>query len=82
MKRKMKTIPKIIIIFFVSLISFLPFYYTIVMATHSTDQVMRGLEFVPGGYLLDNLKTVTQNISWLSATVYWFLWYQQSWPCL
>lgn len=58
MKRKMKTIPKIIIIFFVSVVSFLPFYYTIVMATHSTDQVMRGLEFVPGGYLLDNLKTV------------------------
>ena len=61
MKRKIKTIPKVIIIFLVSMISFLPFYYTIVMATHSTDQVLMGLEFIPGSYLLENLKTVLNS---------------------
>ena len=55
MKRKIKTIPKVIIIFLVSMISFLPFYYTIVMATHPTDQGLMVLEFIPGSYVLVNL---------------------------
>lgn len=58
MKKFLKKLPQIIIIIIVSLVSFLPFYYTIIMATHSTDEVLMGLKFVPGNYLMNNIKMV------------------------
>ena len=54
MKKKIKKLPKAIAIAIVSLISFIPFYYTLIAATHSTDEVMLGLSLLPGSHLIEN----------------------------
>lgn len=61
MKKNVKKLPKIIIIIVVSMISFLPFYYTLLMATHTTEEVLLGLGVLPGNYLLENVKTAMSS---------------------
>ena len=61
-----KKAPKVIAIVIVSLISFVPFYYTLIMATHSTDEVMLGLSLLPGKYLLQNITTALNKTFWIS----------------
>lgn len=48
----------ITIIVVISMVAFIPFYYTVIMSTHSSDEIAKGLRFFPGTYLLNNLKTV------------------------
>lgn len=66
MKKNVKKIPKIAAIVLVSLLSFVPFYYTLVVSTHSTDEVMQGLTFLPGSYLLENLKSALNSTFWVA----------------
>lgn len=66
MKRKVKKIPKVLAILIVSLISFIPFYYTLVMSTHNTDEIMLGASWLPGGYLLENIKTALNSTFWVA----------------
>ena len=66
MHKIIKNIPRLIAITLVSLISFIPFYYTVVMATHSTDEVMRGLSLLPGKYLFQNIATALNKTFWIS----------------
>jgi multiple sugar transport system permease protein/cellobiose transport system permease protein len=42
----------------VSIISIVPFYFILSMATHSTSEIYRGKVFTPGTYALINLKTI------------------------
>jgi multiple sugar transport system permease protein/cellobiose transport system permease protein len=42
----------------VSIISIIPFYFILSMATHSTSEIYRGKVFMPGTYSLINLKTI------------------------
>lgn len=55
---KKKNISLIVIVILVSIIAFVPFYYTVIMSTYSSDVISRGLYFLPGDYLMENLKTV------------------------
>ena len=66
MHKIIKNIPRLIAITLVSLISFIPFYYTVVMATHSTDEVMLGLSLLPGKYLFQNIATALNKTFWIS----------------
>lgn len=66
MNRKIKKIPKVLAIAIVSLISFIPFYYTLVMSTHSTDEIMLGVSWIPGKYLLDNIRTALNDTFWVA----------------
>lgn len=66
MNRKIRKIPKILAITIVSLISFIPFYYTLVMSTHSTDEIMLGVSWLPGKYLLDNISTALNDTFWVA----------------
>ena len=52
MKKTIKKCPRVLAIVVVSLISFIPFYYTLTMSTHSTDEIMLGVSAIPGKYLL------------------------------
>ena len=61
MKKLTSKIVKGFVILLVSCISFIPFYYTIIMATHSTDEVLMGLNLLPGKYLIENLKNVLHS---------------------
>ena len=45
----------------VTLISILPFYVIVMMATHSTAEIFSGLLLTPGNYLFENLKTIFQK---------------------
>lgn len=66
MRKKLQKAPKIIAIALVSLLSFIPFYYTLIMATHSTDEVMLGLSLLPGRYLFQNITTALNKTFWIS----------------
>lgn len=66
MRKKLKKMPKILAIVIVSLISFIPFYYTLVMSTHSTDEIMLGASWLPGSYLLTNIKTALNSTFWVA----------------
>ena len=50
----------------VSLISFVPFYYTLTMSTHSTDEIMLGVSAIPGKYLLTNISTALNDTFWVA----------------
>lgn len=58
MNRKLKKAGKILLIICVSCVSFLPFFYTMIISTHSTNDVLLGLNFLPGKFLGENLRTV------------------------
>ena len=52
---------KILVIFFLvcmSVISLFPFYIMLIMGTHKNENLFKGLQMLPGTYLLENLRTV------------------------
>lgn len=61
MKRKIKDIPKYLILMFFSVFSLLPFYFMIIMGTYSNAELSKGLKLLPGDYLLGNLRTILQT---------------------
>ena len=48
----------IVPLFIISIISFFPFYFTTMMATHNTEEIFKGDLLIPGNYLFDNIKTI------------------------
>lgn len=42
----------------ISLLSLFPFYIMIVMGTHYTEDLFKGIPIMPGSYLAENMKTV------------------------
>ncbi|HBE77091.1 MAG TPA: carbohydrate ABC transporter permease [Firmicutes bacterium] len=57
----MKKVLYLIPIVLFTLISVLPFYVIIMMATHSTAEIFSGLVIKPGNYFLENMKTIFIN---------------------
>jgi cellobiose transport system permease protein len=57
MKKGLYFIPMILF----TLISILPFYVIVMMATHSTAEIFSGLILMPGDHLLANMKTIFIN---------------------
>lgn len=53
-----KTIICTVIVAFISLIMFSPFYVMFMMGTYSTGDIFKRMPFLPGNYLFENLKTV------------------------
>ncbi|WP_199615798.1 carbohydrate ABC transporter permease [Paenibacillus alkalitolerans] len=45
----------------VTFVSLIPFYVMIVMSTHFTEDIFKGLPLLPGDYAWNNLKTVFQG---------------------
>lgn len=45
----------------ISIASLLPFYLMVVMSTYKTEDIFRGLPFLPSDYFGENLKTVFQS---------------------
>lgn len=66
MKKTIKKCPRVLAIVIVSLISFVPFYYTLTMSTHSTDEIMLGVSAIPGKYLLTNISTALNDTFWVA----------------
>lgn len=50
----------------VSVLSFLPFYFLIVMSTQVTEDIFKGKIFIPGAYFVENVKTVLASSFLLS----------------
>lgn len=48
----------LILIIVMSVVSLYPFYAMIIMSTYVTEDIFKGVLFVPGDYLFENLKTV------------------------
>lgn len=46
---------------FITVLSFVPFYFTIIMSTHNTSEIFKGNIYLPGKYLLDNLSTIIEG---------------------
>jgi cellobiose transport system permease protein len=46
---------------FISLISFAPFYFLVMMSTQYSEDIFKGNIYWPGSYLLENLNTVLQS---------------------
>lgn len=57
-KKNIKNAAIFVIMLFIALICLLPFYFMIIMSTQYTEDIYKGIMFLPGKYLLDNLKTV------------------------
>ena len=47
-----------VFLIFCSLIFVFPFYTMIMMSTYYSEDIYKGIPLLPGGYLLENLKTV------------------------
>ena len=56
--QKVKNIIIFVIMVLVALICLLPFYFMIIMSTQYTEDIYKGITFLPGSYLIENLKTV------------------------
>ena len=59
--RLIKTILLIITISFISLVSLTPFYIMIVMSSHVTEDIFKGLVLLPGNYLMKNIQTAVES---------------------
>lgn len=57
-KKKLSKIILFLIMALIALICLLPFYFMLIMSTQYTEDIYKGITFLPGRYLLDNLKTV------------------------
>ena len=60
MKRTAK-ISSYIILGIISFISLVPFYLMVTMSTYKTEEIFKGLPFLPSGYFGENIKTVFQS---------------------
>jgi ABC-type glycerol-3-phosphate transport system permease component len=47
-----------LLLLMISIISMAPFYFLLVMTTRVTEDIFKGKIFIPGGYFIENLKTV------------------------
>lgn len=61
MKNKKVTVINTIIFFIVAIIAIIPFYFMIIMGTHYSEDIFKGFTFLPGSYLMKNLKTVLEQ---------------------
>lgn len=59
--RKVKKSLYVIPLILVSIVSIVPFYFIISMATHSTVEIYRGEFLVFGTHLMENLKTIIEG---------------------
>lgn len=50
-----------IILVIISLIALVPFYLMVTMSTYKTEQIFKGLPFLPSNYLRNNISTVFQS---------------------
>ncbi len=57
-KKKFYKIALFLIMILIALICLLPFYFMLIMSTQYTEDIYKGITFLPGRYLLENLKTV------------------------
>lgn len=57
-KKKFNRIVLFLIMVLIALICLLPFYFMLIMSTQYTEDIYKGITFLPGRYLLENLKTV------------------------
>lgn len=51
----------VIPLFIVSIISVIPFYFIISMATHSTNEIYKGEIYTFGSKLVENISTIVQG---------------------
>jgi ABC-type glycerol-3-phosphate transport system permease component len=58
MHRNFRSIPVYILVGFISVISFFPFYVMAMMSSYVTEELFTGVKLSPGTYLLENFKTV------------------------
>ncbi|WP_027630702.1 carbohydrate ABC transporter permease [Ruminiclostridium cellobioparum] len=56
--KKMKSIVLTLFMFVLALVVLFPFYTMIMMSTHYSENIYKGLPLLPGGYFMENLKTV------------------------
>ncbi|MDO4523430.1 MAG: carbohydrate ABC transporter permease [Eubacteriales bacterium] len=59
-KRKVTRIIMICVIGIICLIALFPFYMMIMMGSYKTTELYKGLKLLPGNYLLENIKSLTQ----------------------
>ena len=58
---KMRGIRTTILLIVLALITIFPFYLMISMGTHTSAELFKGIAILPGDYLLENLKTVSDS---------------------
>ncbi len=58
-----KNILTYLFLIILSIICFIPFYIMIINATHSNVEINNGLNLLPGRYLLDNYKRMSESIN-------------------
>ncbi len=56
--RKIRTIVLFAIMLIVAIVCLFPFYAMIMMSTHVTEDIYKGIPLYPGSYLIENIKTV------------------------
>ncbi len=60
-KTKLRGLALTALLVFFSLITIFPFYLMIVMGTHVSEALFKGIALTPGDYLLKNLTTIAQS---------------------
>lgn len=61
MKRKLVRGASIFFLVIVSVISLYPFYTMVIMSTYKTEDIFKGIPFLPGDYFMENLKIVMES---------------------
>lgn len=57
-QRRIKSVVITVIAVVLAIIFLYPFYIMIMMSTHVTESIYQGVPFFPGGYFIENVKTV------------------------
>ena len=61
MKKKIVKWVSVILLFLISIISLYPFYTMVIMSTYKTEDIFKGIPFLPGSYFLENLSVVMES---------------------
>ena len=61
MNKRISKVSRIIILIMVSLIALFPFYTMIMMSTHKTEDIFKGLPLLPSDYFINNVKVVLSS---------------------
>lgn len=51
-------IPAYLLLTVTTILSLIPFYFMFIMGTYKNEEIFTGLKFLPGSYVLQNLKTI------------------------
>lgn len=63
-KNRMGKLAGILLLICTTVVALVPFYIMFIMGTYKNEDIFKGLQLLPGTYLIENIKTILQGNVW------------------